>query len=108
MNVARLTRRTIDTAKAGKRSASCPATQEFPRTADAGRGGSQSPSAAPNPSAQVYELCRRIGAGSCGCAVREQHPCAELQDLLDDHGSVEAAHAAELRRMEQVARCARW
>ncbi|WP_119840318.1 hypothetical protein [Pseudooceanicola algae] len=59
------------------------------------------------PGSDVYALCRRLSRGGCGCAGRAGHHCAGLRELLALHGSVDAAHQAELARMEQVARDAR-
>ncbi|MGI3167484.1 hypothetical protein [Pseudooceanicola sp. 200-1SW] len=55
----------------------------------------------------MHTLCRRLGHGSCACAVHGVGPCRDLTSLLRRFGSVEAAQDAELQRLERLARNAR-
>ncbi|SNY55412.1 hypothetical protein SAMN06297129_3000 [Pseudooceanicola antarcticus] len=61
----------------------------------------------PTSDENVHTLCRRLGRGHCACAAHGTGPCRELRSLLGVYGSVEAAHEAELKRLERIARNAR-
>ncbi|QOL80555.1 hypothetical protein [Pseudooceanicola spongiae] len=65
-------------------------------------------SVATMPVTDIYLLCARLSSdGRCRCSGRGLDRCAGLRGLLAEHGSVDAAHDAEIQRMAQVARNAR-
>lgn len=59
------------------------------------------------PITDAFVLCRRLGTGRCACAQQGAEPCDQMVQLLAQNGNVEDARAAELARIERIARNAR-